>query len=1224
MIRGIKKSLISIMLSFFMFLSSATCVQAKSPGRGEELADPAVCYDFENEEVGTELLNGKVEEYRKNKTLKLELDAAGRANEFYVMEVGEVAFSFDIAVPEGSIEGNMKFESGNMAGTALQIHPDGYIKSYNGREVVKYGPTMQRVTVVFKPDRQHFDIYVNNKLSVPGVYTRVRFDKIVNVELYFRCAEGTADIFVDNIIAYPTYVKTRGAAFYHPENAPTTDKQVVLTDKTWFSDDSAERGFMSDKTSVHLRSGVVCKKGKKITLKNMPYESEKEIMVPAEFFEYAYDLKIVRDGDTILLGKKYVASLGSNILKSGKKEIEMSDVIVENEGVLYLPLRSLAEHVLKKKVTLDKTAIHSGLVILSDGEVDLPTGDSLQELNNFCFYVRPTKEQWLADYNASPLKGKHPRVMATQEDFDRIREEIKTNERKAGWFKNLISYCDARLEEPPLEYDLRDGIRLMYVSDDFMNWVTCYAMAYKLTGDIKYFNAAWKQIEAVAAFPDWNPIHHIDVGIMALGFGVAYDWFYDVLTPEQRSIMEKCVYNNLYWIINEAHESINTVYGDAGMQDNHNVYCNAGVIACVIAFMDIYPEIGSQIGANTVRLLERFLWLFAPNGAYFEGPSYAGVSINYTTRLFAAMETTMGTLYGMDKAEAFDMSGDYIMNMQSDVKSYGFGDGDSALKRIAGILWLYKHYGIKGRQDAVANLMVDATAVDAVYALLNYDANENVSADATTDLTMYYPGEDIVVARNSNDPGQVFAGLKATGTIHAHSHLDSGSFIFDAMGTRWAHDLGADDYNLEWEWGFYDIFRRRSESHNTLLITPDAGYGYELTQATLLSYDIKPKGVIVKSDMTKLYGDKVFDAKRGFFFTDDRRSLVVRDEVNLSKKADMYWLMYIDSEAEIIDDNTVILTKKNNPSQKLKVEFLTSGPKGTIGIEDAVPFPTSPQIPNQNKNAGYKRLYYNVVASGEVSITAKLTPYGFVGSDISKYNVDMDTWQIPEGKLNAVPELDSLTIDGESYSTKNVYIMVRVPTPDSPIPKVVAETSKYKMDIHYSKSIDDPTVITLTDPEDESNVVTYYITFAATLTEGFVERVFDDYTALNMQTVKASATLQEENPPEAVLDGNLATRWVSEYNAWLMTDLGSEQEFDTIMLAMYLATTRTHTFTVSISSDGENYTQVGTYTNSGTSDDYEAFDIGAQKARYVRLGFRGANNGESYNSVTEFVVAKKK
>ena len=123
------------------------------------------------------------------------------------------------------------------------------------------------------------------------------------------------------------------------------------------------------------------------------------------------------------------------------------------------------------------------------------------------------------------------------------------------------------------------------------------------------------------------------------------------------------------------------------MKDNHNVLCNAGLIACVVAFMDVHPEVGSYLGVNTMKVLERFMWLFAPIGAYFEGPSYASVSIDYATRLFAAMEPSMGTLYGLDKAEAFDLSADYILNMQSDVASFGFGDGNSDLKRSAGMIW---------------------------------------------------------------------------------------------------------------------------------------------------------------------------------------------------------------------------------------------------------------------------------------------------------------------------------------------------------------------------------------------------------------------------------------------------------------------------------------------------------------------------------------------------------
>ncbi len=1189
-----------------------------------EFKDPPVYYDFEDMEIGEEILDGAVTEYNGSKMLKQELNSSGKRADFYTMISGDAVFSFDLAVTGGPIEGKMTFESGNKAGHALTFTSDGNITSYNGAIITKYDEKVRNIAVLFKANQQKFDIYVNGKCALDGCFTEIRFDKIVNVKLNFMAPGEEADLYLDNIMAYPTYEKIKGAMIYDPDAKFVWDKKITLTDKTWFIDEDTEKAFMADKVSVHMRSGVVCVKNKKTTLENMPYVNGDELMVPAEFFKTAYGITPSVSDTAVTLKNNIILDLKSPRITVGSKTYDIFCSPQEKDGIMYLPLRAIAEKGMSKYIYHDTTATHSGMVIISDGQIEPWTGDRLQNLNDYCFYLRPTKEQWLADYNASPLKGQHPRVMLTADDFERLKIEIETNERKKAWFENLIINCDGILEKPTLKYELRDGIRLMYVSSDFTEWAICLSFAYKMTGDKKYLDAVWRQIEAVAAFPDWNPIHHIDVGMMALGFGIAYDWLYHDLTPDQRAIMERAVYNNVYWIVNEAHQDFYTVYGDPAMKDNHNVLCNAGLIACIVAFMDVHPEVGSQLGAHTIRLLERFMWLFAPIGSYFEGPSYASVSIDYAASLFASMEPCMGTLYGLDKAEAFDLSADYIINMQSDIASYGFGDGNSDLKRSAGMLWIYDHYGVKGKQDAVADLLSYAGGQDAVEALIYYNV-EQEKADDASGLGIYYSGEDLVLARNNFDPGQVYVGLKCGGTIHSHSHLDSGSFVFDAMGTRWAHDLGQDDYNLEWNWGFYEIFRRRPESHNTLIIDPDAGYGYELEgRAKFLSYDIQPSGVIAKTDLTELYGTKVTSAKRGFFFTDDRRSLVVRDEVALTGKSDLYWLMCISSDVEIIDENTVILTKSANASQKVKVEFISSTGKGTIEVGPAAPFPTSPQIPEQKQNKGYYRLSYKVSGSGNVNITAKITPMGFEGSDISLYNKDMDLWTIPDGELREVPVLDSLTINGESYNTHNAYYTVRVKSMESPIPEVVAKSEKYIVDIHYAKDLLDQTTIKLTDPNDEANTVTYVISFITTYNSDFKEVQIGDYTALAMSSVKASSTLQEEHPVDHVLDGDLSTRWVSENNAWLMVDLETEQEFDSILLAMYLATTRTHTFTIDISNDGKTFTQVGTFTNSGKTDDHEAFDIGAQKARYVRINFRGANNGESYNSVTEFAVAKKK
>ena len=64
-------------------------------------------------------------------------------------------------------------------------------------------------------------------------------------------------------------------------------------------------------------------------------------------------------------------------------------------------------------------------------------------------------------------------------------------------------------------------------------------------------------------------------------------------------------------------------------------------------------------------------------------------------------------------------------------------------------------------------------------------------------LDAYYRGLEVVTMRSSwDDPDAFFLGFKAGDNKANHSNLDIGTFVLDALGERWAIDLGADDYNL--------------------------------------------------------------------------------------------------------------------------------------------------------------------------------------------------------------------------------------------------------------------------------------------------------------------------------------------------------------------------------------------------------------------------------------------
>lgn len=846
------------------------------------------------------------------------------------LALGDFSVEFDFTVKAGKIVGDFSVQGGSTPAALLKFLEDGSIITYDGTvKLCEYDRRTIHFIINYEVAHHLFEIGVNGKLLVKK----------------YSADQGDIKVIFDKCMTVTFELQPIGGdAEVTVENLKAYEKtglgydfarDILLSGKNYYPDDYFAKEILKECVAWHKRSGILTVDG----------------------------IKVIEPGGA-------------------------EEYFVRNTRSMPLQI-----------IYTDEESNHSGLIIYGKTEKEALkhlTKEERQKLNDYCFYFRPSAEKILSDYKTSECCQRHPRVLSSAGEFKQLRETIRTDQYKQEWFTNLIAFCDDVLpSQETLRYELRDGVRLLYVSSDFSQWMICLGLAYQLTGKRKYFKDAWRHIEAVSSFPDWNPVHHIDVGTMGMGFAVAYDWFYECMTPKQRGIMENAVSRNLFWIVNNAHESKGTSYGNVLMEDNHNPFCNAGIMACCMAFMDVFPEVTSNIASRTIRVLECFLDKFVPDGAYFEGPDYATVAVGFTVRMFAVIKSCLGTLYGLDKAEGFSLSASYIDNMQSDVGAFNFADGDPGLVVIPGMLWMYDHYGIKGKKETlIKNILKKETGENAAYCLLWYHP-ETEECQEPPVLDVYYCGDDIISMRNSFLPGQVFAAIKAGKTEYVHSHLDPGSFVFDAGGKRWAFDLGKDDYNLEYKYGFYDIFRRRAEAHNTLLINPnDGSMGYVLgSRADVVRYESDPRNVIVKIDTTALYGDKVRNAARGFWFTDKRCSLVIRDELNLNCDSELVWILYTDANIKV-DGQSVIMTDKIDTARQLKIEFKSTCP-GTIRIEAAVPFPNSPQIPEQLANEEYCRIcYYMDAVSGNAFVTAKLTPLhlGICESRVSDYDKWIDEW----------------------------------------------------------------------------------------------------------------------------------------------------------------------------------------------------------------------------------------
>ncbi len=122
--------------------------------------------------------------------------------------------------------------------------------------------------------------------------------------------------------------------------------------------------------------------------------------------------------------------------------------------------------------------------------------------------------------------------------------------------------------------------------------------------------------------------------------------------------------------------------------------------------------------------------------------------------------------------------------------------------------------------------------------------------------------------------------------------------------------------------------------------------------------------------------------------------------------------------------------------------------------------------------------------------------------------------------------------------------------------------------------------------------------------------------------VSASGSDQGTVAKNAV-DGDLATRWAADCGTvkkHLDIDLGTEKTVFGIGLAWYMGNGRVYSFAVSVSSDGQNFTDViANGKSSGKTEGVQNHAFTETKARYIRITGKG-NAKNTYAHLSEAVI----
>ena len=320
---------------------------------------------------------------------------------------------------------------------------------------------------------------------------------------------------------------------------------------------------------------------------------------------------------------------------------------------------------------------------------------------------------------------------------------------------------------------------------------------------------------------------------MSSAFGIAYDWFYDYWSDTRKSqILSSLIQYGLQPGL-DAYTNPSNFNGwwKNNITGNWNCVCNAGLTVASLAILgDDSTGIAKQLLGLTVDNANgNCAWAVSPDGSWAETPDYWYFGTTGHAEMASALMTATGSDYGLlDVNSNFWKTGYFHMSVFGPGSLFSYGDsGPNKYTATANCLLLYgTHYNVP------QYTLFQREQFDSADPWSMFWYNPSVSGAFWDGLALdnfFVNNTDQWASMRSTwtDENALFVGIKA-GTLQGHqthNDLDAGDFVLDALGTRWAGELGDGDYRApdyfsndtqgSARWMYY---RKMTEGQNTILI----------------------------------------------------------------------------------------------------------------------------------------------------------------------------------------------------------------------------------------------------------------------------------------------------------------------------------------------------------------------------------------------------------------------
>jgi hypothetical protein len=494
---------------------------------------------------------------------------------------------------------------------------------------------------------------------------------------------------------------------------------------------------------------------------------------------------------------------------------------------------------------------------------------------------------------------------------------------------------------------------------------------------------AWVELDAASYFVHWDTEHFASTPRMAHAYAMGYDWFFNAFTVDQRAVIRKVI---VELGIKKYAEELNR--GPFGwhqwtvMKGNWNCVINGETGIAILAIAGENDYLSEDVFHKLLVNTRNFSMLtYYPDGGTKESPSYWKFKDEFFLPFFPALETALGADFGMGSTKGFAESGLHpIYAMGPSGQFFNYSDGGPRWQATPGLMYLSRAFNNPLYAWTYRERFSETVSVRSI---LWYDSRGTEAELLSLPLDRYFSDAEVVYLRGAwDDPDSSWLGFAATDNWDfIHGQLDQGTFVFDALGQRWAADLGADNYGLPGYWDKdtggirWKAYRIRAEGHNTLVINPGSTHEdqHPMVKGKMIEYSGVGDHPFAIADLTDAYKQNgALSVRRGVKLV-DRCALLICDELQLEYPSEVWWFMHTQADIVIAANGRAATLRQGG--KQVEVCLLTAPEGAQFIVMDAERLASSPgPTPGELGAQGYRKLAIKMEGVTDIHLAVALTP----------------------------------------------------------------------------------------------------------------------------------------------------------------------------------------------------------------------------------------------------------